>query len=962
MAALRESKKLITPQKTRNMVRQRASRLNKTLEKLLPTSPTLNTKVKKRLSNYLPRKEEMLDAQPLANPVHVNDHLLRILRIQRYKLRRNYDKMEIEIAKLKDSGSLMSIAKQLNARPKLLYSLTEMPKIKESDRKVNQDDIDSVKKALEDNTVSCELPHKRHQGKRFMRVTIVQAYKHYVSQQTACGDRVLSLSSFNRHKPWYMRLLRFMPDLGCQCDVCLNCSLKADALIANKVKGLSKRLTTNLFKTFCNRTNKNPEDVNIKDFGMECIRRKCHWCSVKRLKDELLRIEENQNLDWNKTVFHSKWESVKVAPKKEGDKDRTTFERKKKPSTLEQLLDEYLADLELMSLHQFNFRFQGEAFEKWMERLAVGDLLLVSDFGTNYSHKLLIEPQSKHWSRKQTTNHNTVCFFICPQGCGTIVKHEIVCLSDDRKHDLFAVDAFENRILQHFKQCKIPVKRIIRFTDNCATQYKSLKVFDLMSRKTIPYLLNHFGAKHGKGPADGVGGRMMQMLDRGINNGVVDITDAKTMAEYLTESVDGLVEAQANIRPGRKHHRTTQLEKAQIRRFFLSDEISRNFKGKRIVKLTLKAVHEKYIQFVKSQSNSEGLSTAISSSSLLRHKPPNVLTGVKCDPAETEVSAEDGAQNPAGQSTSEEGSHDARLSVPEDSLFVPDEEKPIFQKPRNDMCSHYRRFYFHVNKIDRSMDMSKARTVTMTRQIHSYRNTGVPGFMEVRRHSCSCDACLEGSVEAECENSRHVDNFARVNLYGPDQPLLDHTFENKMWKGRLSLAKKWKTTAPKKEKTSDCQADNKTPCAGAANNKTKNESAGQVKSKTKNCCDPGANNKRKSAFKHFTKRRLKQNANQETTTTSDDDCTFQNIVACSTNRLPRKTTVEQRQDQFTLRDKLPLSQLLLPDSDSDFLHLDGSQGHAKDELAFGKRLMSNVSDSSRCLFHSCSSWHQQWSC
>jgi hypothetical protein len=963
MAGLRENQKSITPQKVRSVVRQRASRLNKAVERMLvDTSPRLKKRVKKRYVNYCVPKVDTVDTVD-ANSLQNNDHLLKILKIQKYKLQRNYDKMEIEIANLKESGKLMSIAKQLRVRPKVLYSLTDLPKMKLSDRKVKQEDIDSVRKALDDNNVSCELPHKRHQGKKFLRVTIVQAYRHYLKQQENAGDRKLSLSSFNRYKPWYIRLLRCMPDLGCQCDVCLNCGLKSDALIANKVKGLSKRLTTNLFKTLCNNPNKNIEDMNMKDFELNCILRKCSFCSVGRLEKELLDNEQNKELNWKHTVFHSKWENVAVPQRNPGDKKRTTFERKKIASTLEELLRAYLVDLKTMALHQFNFRFQGEQFEEWKEKLVPGDILMVSDFSTNYSHKFLVEPQSKHWCRKQTTVHNTVCYFRCPHGCGAIVTHEIVCLSDDRKHDCFAVDAFENRMLKHFRESAIPVKRIIRFSDNCATQYKSFKVFDIMSRKTIPYLLNHFGAKHGKGPADGVGGRTMQHIDRAINNGVVDIIDAESMAKYLTETVGLLTEAQAiSKRMSRpKFHRATPKEKAQIRTFFFRDDISMNFKGKRVVKVTLKEAHTKYIEFVNSQNNGEESSKAISMTSFLRHKPANVLTGVKCDPEETQVSTDDGILEHAKQSMSDEASHESqecsdgklnhdaqsvakesshetRVCSPEeqlpDSLSIPDEENTIHFQRTNAMCEHFQRCFFHVNTIDRTLDTSKARTVTMTRQIHSYRNTGVPGFMEVRRHSCSCDACFLGR-DMECKNIKHVGNFSRANCHGTEQRCINHKFENTMWKGRLSLDKAWKTTAAKRPTDCVCDAKNTRSCV--CPRRKKNQATRQPIRK-----DPGFKTFRK---KRTTTRGEKQNMETsasvatsattvrriEANVSSDDEIAFDNIDIGSTHRSPRKSTIDQRNDTFTSRDNLPLIQLTLPDSDSDICHLGGVNGASKDQ-------------------------------
>ena len=77
-----------------------------------------------------------------------------------------------------------------------------------------------------------------------------------------------------------------------------------------------------------------------------------------------------------------------------------------------------------------------------------------------------------------------------------------MCLSDDLRHDGFAVNSFFEKAIQHLKKKKVPVDRIIMWLDNAGPQYKSCKVFDTLSKIKIPVLQNYFGAKHGKGEAD----------------------------------------------------------------------------------------------------------------------------------------------------------------------------------------------------------------------------------------------------------------------------------------------------------------------------------------------------------------------------------------------------------------------------------------------------------------------------
>ena len=101
--------------------------------------------------------------------------------------------------------------------------------------------------------------------------------------------------------------------------------------------------------------------------------------------------------------------------------------------------------------------------------------------------------------------------------CDDLVKEELMMLSDDLKHDGFAVNRFIEKAIEHLKGKDIPVKRIIIFSDNCSQQYKSCKVFKTLCNERIPVLWNYFGVSHGvshgKGEADGVIGRLSMIID-----------------------------------------------------------------------------------------------------------------------------------------------------------------------------------------------------------------------------------------------------------------------------------------------------------------------------------------------------------------------------------------------------------------------------------------------------------------
>ena len=186
-----------------------------------------------------------------------------------------------------------------------------------------------------------------------------------------------------------------------------------------------------------------------------------------------------------------------------------------------------------MSLHLFHFHWQAMQFNECKKQLREGDVMFIMDFSTNYSHHKQGEIHGAFWCRRQTTFHPIITYYLCPHKCDHLVCDEIMMVLKDVKHDSFAVDTFIDKALSHLKEKVIPVKRIIMWSDNCGTQYKSCKVFDSMSKfRDIPVMRNYFCAKHGKVEADGAIGHLSMHLDAVVRSGSQEFSDAGEIVCY----------------------------------------------------------------------------------------------------------------------------------------------------------------------------------------------------------------------------------------------------------------------------------------------------------------------------------------------------------------------------------------------------------------------------------------------
>ena len=804
--------------------------------------------------------------------------------------------------------------------------------------------------------ITMQLPHRKFFKNLFMCRTILDAYTKYKAYCSASQIEAVSLASFNRHRPDQLRLMKKLPDLTCQCLPCMNLGDYVLQLISYGVKGLSKQSNINIVATLCrdqtqNNDTEQDNTVSMYNFSIKCIKRQCKECGTKKLS-KVLHDENINRIDWQRVVTYSIWVTVKK--KVEGKaKPKGVLQHPTKEDTLGNLMKKFLKHMETMALHRFNMEWQADQFEAQKENLKPGDIILLCDFGTNFSVREWEEPHSKYWDRTAVTVFNVVVYYLCPHAiCRQMVTDEIVVTSNDKVHDFSAVEAFTNKILLHLASQDIPVDRVIRYADNCASQFKSLRTNFVMSTKTIPVIHNFFCAHHGKSAADGVGGRCMQALERAVKTSSAEIQDAQSIADYLTRTYGtGGRLGPSLTDPQQSSKQISAEDKAHVKKFFLSDDVSLERNSVRILNDSRKQTFERY----KHHCAEEGKQVKMSLDTFFRLQPSNILpkflktrqdqmktsaeslddldeesesqqeisspdrksveeifstesqqaklktemdwtasdtpgqskttspkvkkepgtmvgTSKKLDSTGTfsvkseipGMSSEKAKEPPApGSATKKQDDHLAApirsesggMSSPElekeaaatsvqsepyKSCSENKEEKPCslsvqsephlmstknnrkepprasestdiesqnakspLPPPLPKMCCHRQRHFFCVNDIPRDLDTSSARSIAGTQLIHSFRNTGIPGVIEVRENTCPCPFCMEGEGKA-CKNEKWVGKFHRVVICEDIRG--DHLkMKNTLWDPKpVNLERqKWKTRAQRQVTTQE---------------------------------------------------------------------------------------------------------------------------------------------------------------
>ena len=151
-------------------------------------------------------------------------------------------------------------------------------------------------------------------------------------------------------------------------------------------------------------------------------------------------LKQNPDVDWRKQVMWHQWQYILLDNGENNTKKKRVIDKIRYRGPLAQLLTKFTESVNTMSTHLFHFHWQAMQFDECKRQLGEGDVMLLMDFSTNYSHHKQDEIHGAFWSRRQITFHPIITYYPCPQNCNLLVCDEIMIVSSDIKHDSFAVD------------------------------------------------------------------------------------------------------------------------------------------------------------------------------------------------------------------------------------------------------------------------------------------------------------------------------------------------------------------------------------------------------------------------------------------------------------------------------------------------------------------------------------------
>ena len=307
------------------------------------------------------------------------------------------------------------------------------------------------------------------------------------------------------------------------------------ALLAKGLNELKRKLKTRLPT--------NPHDL-VETFSCDsdeaaCMLEKCSSCQSSKIIDQLISGDEDVDEDSSEPhspVCNSEPESGNVVFYRWQTVDKKITKSKIEVSfkdAIEMLKDE----LVVLKEHIHIKRRQVSAYQDMKASLGPNDLMVQVDFAESYKNDQQDAIQSAYFGN-QCFSIFTACCYVNVEG--VIKNQSVVILTERSEHDRVASMSCLQKVVEEIelKNGK-SYENLYVWSDGMGAQFRSRFVFQILAcaifqDKHLVWCYNE--SHHGKGPMDGVGGTVKNIIFRKVKSGKFVILSPQEFAEAVKKS------------------------------------------------------------------------------------------------------------------------------------------------------------------------------------------------------------------------------------------------------------------------------------------------------------------------------------------------------------------------------------------------------------------------------------------
>ena len=308
----------------------------------------------------------------------------------------------------------------------------------------------------------------------------------------------------------YIRFRQDMPENTCTCDICENLELLLSA-----IKDCCPDIPTDGCKYI--------KEVLCDSLNEKCVNGICSECSDGSIfyKNVIECVEAQEE------VMYYKWIHGEKYP-----------EKVLKCGTGAEVAEELGAQTHTFRRHNYS-RIRQHAELSHLKGSLPGtrNAVVQVDFSENYCNTQKDEIQSAYFGHENFTLY-TVCVWYAE---ADEIKSKTYCIiSDCLSHDKFLALHFNKLIIERIRQLVPNLEQVHFWSDGCASQFKSKYCFYFLATEypsDIRLTWSFFESHHGKGPVDGVGGKVKSSVYSDVKAGKTVINNANQFAEYANKRV-----------------------------------------------------------------------------------------------------------------------------------------------------------------------------------------------------------------------------------------------------------------------------------------------------------------------------------------------------------------------------------------------------------------------------------------
>lgn len=518
------------PMTSSRTLRRRTKAVKLQLEKLNKSEAT--HLLKKCLQKYSGENEVMRIEENSCNSSVLINSVKEFLKPKKGSSLKQREFIKLIKAKTSEQGkNNLRIAKMIKISVKRLNAKKE-----NRGRKFLSDDV-KVKIIEIYEGCSRPLPYKPKncaQDCRVMELSIRDAFKKF----TDIYGPLVSAATFKKYRPKHIRCSSIKDFHLCLCEICLNSKLKLESLAKNihkiKIQGNPNFPQFNSLHELSKLSVCEIPNDNCFENNCENCRDNLTKCFAPIQNSE---TAESTLVSWKTWKKEETDISVKSCQTTEmGQQITVTKKVKKMKNTfvvsrgnIIELIHGILQDMKQIPKH-----LQIADHQQWARRIIrlnqPSEMIVVDvDYSENIKEIYREEPQSAHYSRAQFTLFPAAVEFIRD---GKIIRHDILCLSDDLTHDADQVYIFLKAIFQHLVDNNdLPVNPVYQiFSDRCPNQFSNRFLMKHIS--DCPNITwNFYGVRHGKNMSDTAGANFKTLLSRHVVNTGADINSLESFLE-----------------------------------------------------------------------------------------------------------------------------------------------------------------------------------------------------------------------------------------------------------------------------------------------------------------------------------------------------------------------------------------------------------------------------------------------